>query len=76
MLEITLFDDISLMIEQGRGLIASHANSTSIHLFWRIEKHLIKSVLNCESADYGKQIVSQLATKLVAKLIEKLNKTN
>ncbi|MDR1874877.1 MAG: DUF1016 N-terminal domain-containing protein [Synergistaceae bacterium] len=62
--EQSLFDKISLMIEQNKKIIASHANSTLTLMFWQIGRLVNDAILHNRRADYGKQIVSALATQL------------
>lgn len=60
-----LLSDISLLIEQSKRHIASQANSTLTLLFWQIGKRINDEILQNKRADYGKQILSTLSTKLV-----------
>jgi len=62
--EQILFDEISTMIEQSRRAIYAQASSATVSLFWRIGQRINYDVLENKRADYGKQIVSQLATQL------------
>ena len=59
-----LLSDISLLIEQSKRHIASQANSTLTLLFWQIGKRINDEILKNKQADYGKQILSTLSTKL------------
>jgi predicted nuclease of restriction endonuclease-like (RecB) superfamily len=65
--EDTLADEISALIEQSRRLIYAQAGSTTISLFWQIGRRVNAEVLQSKRADYGKQIVSQLAAQLTQK---------
>ena len=62
--EQKLLDDISHLIEQSRQNVVSLANSALTLLFWNIGKRINDVVLQNKRADYGKQIVSTLATQL------------
>ena len=62
-----LFDDISTLIEQTRRAIYAQASGSTVLLFWKIGKRINNDILENKRADYGKQIVSQLATQLTAK---------
>jgi hypothetical protein len=64
--EQALFADVSVIIEQGRGAIIYHAKSVSVSMFWRIGNRVNADVLGNERAEYGKRIVSRLATQLAA----------
>lgn len=60
-----LLNDISLLIEQSKRHIASQANSTLTLLFWQIGKRINDEILQHKRADYGKQILLTVSTKLV-----------
>ncbi len=62
-----LLNDISALIEQSRNVIYSQATSTTILLFWKIGQRINNDILQNKRADYGKQIVSRLATHLTGK---------
>jgi len=62
-----LFDEISTLIEQTRRAIYAQAIGSTVFLFWKIGQRINNDVLENKRADYGKQIVSQLATQLTAK---------
>ena len=62
-----LYNEISYLIEQSRRVIYAQASNTTILLFWEIGKRINKNILENKRADYGKQIVSQLATQLTEK---------
>jgi len=57
-----LFEEISALIEQSHRLIYSQAGKATIYLFWQIGRRFNADILLNKSADYGKQIVSRLAT--------------
>ena len=65
--ELVLYEDVSALIEQSRRTIYAQASSATVLLFWRIGQRINTDVLENRRADYGKQIVSQLATQLTAK---------
>jgi len=65
--EQTLFDEISAIIEQGRREISLQASRGTVLIFWQIGKRVNDEVLENRRADYGKQIVSRLATQLTTK---------
>ena len=62
--ETSLFTEISALIEQGRNAVVSQANHTATMLFWKIGNIINTAVLQEKRAEYGKQIVSTLATQL------------
>jgi hypothetical protein len=63
----TLFNKISTLIEQSRNTIYKQARAASIILFWNIGQRINYNILENKRADYGKQIVSRLATQLSEK---------
>jgi len=65
--EQELFEELSLMIEQGRQAARSYSNNTAILTFWRVGKRINEVVLQNKRAEYGKRIVSMISTHLTAK---------
>ena len=65
--EDALFKDISTLIEQSRRRIYAHASGTTVLLFWQIGRRINSDVLENKRADYGRKIVSTLATQLMGK---------
>ncbi|MBA4299695.1 Predicted nuclease of restriction endonuclease-like (RecB) superfamily, DUF1016 family [Algoriphagus alkaliphilus] len=61
-----LFDDIARLIEEARTFVANTSNTTITLLYWKIGNRINNDFLDNQRAEYGKQIVSQLATKLQA----------
>jgi len=59
-----LFVDLSRLIEQSRQQAAMQANSTLTILFWQVGKRINDDILQNRRAEYGKQIVSTVATQL------------
>ncbi|SOE21229.1 Predicted nuclease of restriction endonuclease-like (RecB) superfamily, DUF1016 family [Spirosomataceae bacterium TFI 002] len=59
-----LFSEISGLIEEARRVVAQTANQSMTLLYWQIGEVINRELLNNERAEYGKQIVSQLATAL------------
>ena len=62
--ENNLYLQITGIIEQSQKHIAIQANSTLTLMFWQIGKLINQNILGNKRADYGKQIVSTLATQL------------
>ena len=62
-----LFCKISNLIEQSRREIYTHASSAIIRMFWEIGKFINEDILENKRADYGKKIVSRVATQLAEK---------
>lgn len=62
-----LFDQASLLIEQGRAEAAIKVNSVLTMTHWYIGKLIADDFLDENRADYGKQIVATLSRQLVAR---------
>jgi len=60
-----LVTDIIFLIEESKYHIAQTVNSTLTLLYWRIGKRINEEVLGNKRADYGKQVISNLASQLV-----------
>jgi len=65
--EWSLLHEISALIEQSRRAVYTQANTTTVLLFWHIGQRINRDILLNKRADYGKQIVSRLATHLTEK---------
>jgi predicted nuclease of restriction endonuclease-like (RecB) superfamily len=62
-----LFNKISTLIEQSRRAIFVYASGTSVMMFWEIGNYINTDILENKRADYGKKIVSRVATLLIEK---------
>lgn len=64
--EITdpLFGDIKKFIDESRKLVATTANSAITIMYWNVGQRIQREFLNNERAEYGQQILAQLASKL------------
>jgi len=62
-----LFVEISALIEQSRRTIFTQASGVTVLLFWNIGGRINGEILENKRADYGKRIVSRLATQLAEK---------
>lgn len=65
--EQSLFNELSLLIEQGQFQVATQVNSALTMLFWHIGYRINQSILQNKRADYGKQIVVTLSRQLTEK---------
>ena len=65
--EKILFEEISAIIEKGRREISLQANHGAVLIFWQVGNRINKEILDNKRADYGKQIVSNLAEQLKSK---------
>lgn len=59
-----LINDLRQIIDSARSHVAATANYEVTMMDWNIGNRINRDVLNYERAEYGKQIVAQLATKL------------
>jgi predicted nuclease of restriction endonuclease-like (RecB) superfamily len=62
--QVILYADIRRLIEEARNYVAATANNTITLLYWHIGECINKELLDGQRAEYGKQIVSLLATQL------------
>ena len=60
----SLIQDLYQIIEQARNHVASTANYALTMMYWHIGERINRDVLGNQRAEYGKQIVSQVATQL------------
>ena len=65
--EQVLLKEVSAIIDNGRREISLQASREVVLVFWQVGKHINTEILDNERAEYGKQIVSRLATQLSAK---------
>lgn len=61
-----LMSDLRQIIDEARIHVASTANYELTMMYWHIGERINRDVLGNERAEYGKQIVSQVATQLQA----------
>ncbi len=59
-----LFQDCVKLIETAKKQVASYVNSSLVLLYWTIGGRINLEVLQQERADYGEQIIKQLAKQL------------
>ena len=62
--EQSLMQDLRQIIEQARGHVAATANYELSIMYWHIGERINREVLGNKRAEYGKQIVSTVATQL------------
>lgn len=60
----SLMNDLRQIIEQARCRVAATVNSELTLMYWHIGERINREVLGNERAEYGKQIVSQVARHL------------
>jgi predicted nuclease of restriction endonuclease-like (RecB) superfamily len=62
--EMTLYGDVCEIIDQSRQRLATTINAEICQMHWHIGKRIKEDVLYNQRAEYGKQIVKNLAYKL------------
>ena len=60
----SLIQDLRQIIEQARGHVAATANYELTRMYWHIGERINREVLDNQRAEYGKQIVAQVARQL------------
>ena len=63
--EKQLFKRVSTIIEKRKHRAGSFVNREVIIMYWEIWQHIGSVLLGRERAEYGKRIVSALATQLM-----------
>ena len=66
-LENALYTDICKMVEEARMHVAATANQSITLLYWKIGERIHNELFDGQRAEYGCQIVTQLATHLPEK---------
>lgn len=64
---MSLLEQVSSLIEQGRRMAAAHVNAALTLTYWHVGRLVGADVLQHQRADYGKQIVATLSQQLVAR---------
>ena len=67
----SLMQDLRQINDQARCHVAATANYALTTMYWHIGERINREILGNERAEYGKQIVSQVATQLQAEYGEK-----
>ncbi len=64
LLSKSLLSDLYQIIEQARCSVATKANLELTMMHWRLGERLNRDILQNQRAEYGKQIVAQVARQL------------
>jgi hypothetical protein len=64
--EDTLYKELSYLIEKSKQKVVSQVKSTVNILFWQVGKKINDEILHNRRAEYGAQIVANLAARLTA----------
>ncbi len=59
-----LFKEISQLIESTKAQVAQKVNSSLVLLYWKIGRQINHEILAEQRAEYGKAVITQLATQL------------
>ena len=65
--EAVLFENITAIIESRKYRTYAHANHENTMMFWEVGQYINSTVLGNKRAAYGKQVLTMLSAKLVAK---------
>lgn len=65
--ENSLYTDVCKIIDNRRIRVATYLNTEICLINWHVGKRIKEDVLYNQRADYGKQIVKQLAKRLTEK---------
>ena len=60
----SLIQDLRQIIDGARSRVAAQVNSELTLMYWHIGERINREVLGNERAEYGKQIVAQVAQQL------------
>ena len=63
-IDSNLFNDLSLIIEHSKRKVAAQVNSTLTLTYWQIGKRINDDILQNQRAEYGKQVVKSLVSRL------------
>jgi hypothetical protein len=59
----SLFQDLARIIDQGKNQLVKQVSTITL-VYWQVGKRINENVLNNQRAEYGKEIVSPVATQL------------
>lgn len=65
--ETKLYDDVCTIIDDARYRVAVYVNSETCRMNWHVGMRIKEDVLHNERAEYGQEIVKNLAVKLVSR---------
>lgn len=74
--EQQLISDIRLLIEQSKGRVARMLNQEMTLLYWHIGKRIYEDLLTQGKADYGQQIIVNIAHHLQSEYGKGFSKSN
>jgi len=59
-----LFQDLASIIEQGKRQVSAQVNSVITLVYWKVGNKINTHILENQRAEYGKEVIPQLATRL------------
>jgi predicted nuclease of restriction endonuclease-like (RecB) superfamily len=59
-----LFQDLASIIEQGKRQVAVQVNSVITLVYWKVGNKINTHILENQRAEYGKEVIPQVATRL------------
>jgi hypothetical protein len=62
--EVVLFNDVTQLIEESRGRVATAINAELTMLYWRVGERINAEVLKGKRAEYGKEVILTLSYRL------------
>jgi hypothetical protein len=71
-----LFTDLVEIINSGKFLASQTLNSALVLTYWSVGERLHKDILQEKRAEYGKEIVAKLATKLTEQFGKGFDRAN
>ena len=71
-----LIKDLRLLIDQAKHIVARTANCEMTKLYWNIGKRIREEIIGSERAEYGEQIVKNLAKALTNEYGKGFSKVN
>ena len=64
--------DVIRLIKDAKNQAAVAVNAELTLLYWQVGKRIVQAVLKGERADYGKQVIADLATSLTQQFGKRL----
>jgi len=71
-----LFTELAVLIEQSKKQVVAQVNNILTLTYWQVGKKINEHILQNKRAEYGKQIVTPVATQLVEKYGKGFNEKN
>jgi predicted nuclease of restriction endonuclease-like (RecB) superfamily len=59
-----LFQDLASIIEQGKRQVSAQVNSVITLVYWKVGNKINMPILENQRAEYGKEVIPQVATRL------------